>query len=794
MLGSFRLSIAAAALVGLTALSTPLESAQAQSRRPRAEQASAAGKLKAPASRQVYQRDVNGLADIAVELDEEWKDAEIAEAVIRSHGGDAGAIQSNKDAENLPKFADGKFAGVPTGGPYFITANLKKGEDVEQVNVGPIFVGDLWVLAGQSNMQGVGDLIDVTPPHDRVSAFGMDRKWVQAKEPLHWLVDSPDPVHSGDPKTREERAQRERETRTKGAGLGLPFAATMVDNTNVPVGLIVTAHGGTSMAQWDPAKKDEGGESLYGSMLQSINSAGGQVKGVLWYQGESDSSPEASAVFEDVFAKFIHAVRDDLGQADLPFYYVQIGRFVNAGDPKGWNAVQDAQRRIVDKVANTAVISVIDLELDDLIHVGTQGLKRAGDRLAQIALREQFGQTGASTPTFDRVTLGPNNTLEVKFRGVNRGFSGPGAGGPGMGAMGGMGGRMNPERVAEMRAAMARRFGPGAATAQGLSPDRHIAGFSIRDADGEAIPLIFDAAVGKSRETVVLKLTKAVPPGSFLWYGHGYDPYCNLVDSADMAVPVFGPIPLDPIIPAAKAEKPKEEAKKAEPVKLLIITGDEGHDWKATSKSLKEILSEGGRIDVDVTETPSKDLTDENLAKYDVLLLNYKDTPKGAPETRWSDDNKEAFLKAVREGKGLYVHHYASSAFANPNWEEYEKAVAGGWRAQGFHGPRHVFKVKKTDAKHPVSEGLPAEFEHVIDELYQNSMIPDGATVLATAWSDPEIEKGTDKDEPVIWVSSYGKGRVYNNALGHDVEALSDPKLQEWIRRGALWAATGEAE
>ena len=94
------------------------------------------------------------------------------------------------------------------------------------------------------------------------------------------------------------------------------------------------------------------------------------------------------------------------GQPELPFYYVQIGRFVNGSDPKGWNAVQDAQRVLVDRVADTAVISVIDLELDDGIHVGTQGLKRAGQRLARIAERELFGQVGATTPTFDRVSKG----------------------------------------------------------------------------------------------------------------------------------------------------------------------------------------------------------------------------------------------------------------------------------------------------------------------------------------------------------------------------------------------------
>jgi type 1 glutamine amidotransferase len=235
-----------------------------------------------------------------------------------------------------------------------------------------------------------------------------------------------------------------------------------------------------------------------------------------------------------------------------------------------------------------------------------------------------------------------------------------------------------------------------------------------------------------------------------------------------------------------------QAADEAKPVKLLIITGDHGHAWKDTTRLLQDFLGEGGRTDVDVTTAPSKDLTDANLEKYDVLLLNYKDTPKGAPESKWTDENKAAFLKAVRGGKGLVVYHHASSAFAaRPNWEEFEKAIAGGWRTQGFHGPAHEFKVKKTDFKHPISETLPSEFAHVTDELYQNSMLTPGSVVLATAYSDASKPRGTGKDEAVIWVNNYGKGRVFECVLGHDVKALSDKPVQEWMRRGVEWAATG---
>ena len=193
---------------------------------------------------------------------------------------------------------------------------------------------------------------------------------------------------------------------------------------------------------------------------------------------------------------------------------------------------------------------------------------------------------------------------------------------------------------------------------------------------------------------------------------------------------------------------------------------------------------------------PAKDLTPDNLAKYDVLLLNYKDTPKGGPETRWSDKNKKAFVDAVHGGKGLVVYHHASSAFISGSAfdKDFERVIAGGWRKQGNHGKRHVFTVAVRKADHPITKGMPAEFLHSDDELYQNSvMFPDNV-VLATAYSDPNKPRGTGKDEPVIWVNQYGQGRVYENVLGHDTKAMADPNFQNWIRRGVVWAATGKAE
>lgn len=483
--------------------------------------------VKEPAAQQVYQRGEDDHADIPIVFSEDVSaDANVSVVIYGPNGPLPASV-----------YRDGKLMNVPIGGPYrldvSVSSKIEQQGDQPVVRSGrrfsisPVFVGDLWVLAGQSNMQGVGNLIDVTPPSDRVAALGMDGKWVKAEEPLHWLVDSPDPVHSGNPDDREARSKAEHRDRTKGAGLGLPFGVALAAATNVPVGLVVCAHGGTSMEQWDPAKKGEGGNSLYGSMIRQIKLAGGKVRGILWYQGESDAMQPAAAKFAENFTKFIGAVRADLDQPELPFYYVQIGRFVAAVDPQGWHVVRDAQRLIADKVPSTAVVTAIDLELDDLIHVGTHGLKRLGRRLAWIAQRELFGQIGGTNPTLDHVSKRANNTLVLKFKGVNRPVGGPQP--------------VDPSRYEVVAIVPSSVRTP----AEGLRPARHIGGFSIRKDDGTEIPLIFDAAVGPLKDTVILQLSGAIPEGAKLWYGYGLDPYCNLVDALDMAVPAFGPIALD---------------------------------------------------------------------------------------------------------------------------------------------------------------------------------------------------------------------------------------------------------
>jgi type 1 glutamine amidotransferase len=71
-------------------------------------------------------------------------------------------------------------------------------------------------------------------------------------------------------------------------------------------------------------------------------------------------------------------------------------------------------------------------------------------------------------------------------------------------------------------------------------------------------------------------------------------------------------------------------------------------------------------------------------------------------------------------------------------------------------------------------------------------MFPE-SVVLATAFSDKSIDpKNSGKLEPVVWVAHYGKGRVCENVLGHDVAAMKSVGFQTLLIRGVEWAATGE--
>src|SRR5512143_4364755 len=122
-------------------------------------------------------------------------------------------------------------------------------------------------------------------------------------------------------------------------------------------------------------------------------------------------------------------------------------------------------------------------------------------------------------------------------------------------------------------------------------------------------------------------------------------------------------------------------------IQALVITGQNGHDWRTVSPLLRKALEDTGRFEVRVTEE-FRGAGPETLAPYDVIILNYFD--RRMPALRWGERADNAFLEYVRNGRGVVIYHFSVAAVAG--WQEYEKMCAGNWRPdQGHHSAAHVF-------------------------------------------------------------------------------------------------------
>ena len=251
------------------------------------------------------------------------------------------------------------------------------------------------------------------------------------------------------------------------------------------------------------------------------------------------------------------------------------------------------------------------------------------------------------------------------------------------------------------------------------------------------------------------------------------------------------------------------------PIRVMLLDGESGgpyHKWRTTTPVLKKELEETGLFQVEVVTAPpsGSDFSGfkPDFGKYQVIVSNYD-----APD--WPADLKSSFEAYMKNGGGLVVVHAADNAFGG--WPAYNEMIGiGGWRNRteasgplwfyqdgkvvsdarpgkaGGHGKRMPYLVTMRDVEHPITRGLPKEWMHQGDELYNTLRGPgEHMTVLATAWSDP-ANSGTGRNEPQLMVLSFGKGRIFHTTMGHDVNALSCVGFITTFQRGAEWGRYGQ--
>lgn len=270
-------------------------------------------------------------------------------------------------------------------------------------------------------------------------------------------------------------------------------------------------------------------------------------------------------------------------------------------------------------------------------------------------------------------------------------------------------------------------------------------------------------------------------------------------------------------------------------IRLLIVDGQNNHDYRKMTPFMKEQLEKSGLFTVDVSTTPpaapKKKLqeTPEQAAErekrtaelqeqwktwrpgfkdYRVVLSNYNGEP-------WPPEVNAAFEEFVKNGGGFYVVHAANNAFTD--WKEYDQMIGLGWRGKDYgarvyydeagvlqrlpagegkgasHGQQHEFQITVRDPEHPVMKGIPKVWMHAKDELYHFQRGPAERMLILASAFDERSTGGSGVHEPMMWVIPYGRGKVITNVMGHENgQSVQCVGFVTLMLRSCEWLATGK--
>lgn len=242
---------------------------------------------------------------------------------------------------------------------------------------------DLFLLIGQSNMAGRGELADEDRvPHPRVLAFNAEEQWVPAVDPIHF--DKPTMV---------------------GVGLGRTFGIALADQApDVTIGLIPCAVGGSPIDAWTPGSYYAPTKSHpWDDALRRAKAATqhGKLRGILWHQGESDCNAESADAYQQKLDDLIHRLRLELDAPEIPVIVGQLGQFPE----RPWNefrqTVDCAHRELPQRVTRTAFVPSDGLvHGGDEVHFDAASYREFGRRYASVFL-SLTTQTVASAPNAD---------------------------------------------------------------------------------------------------------------------------------------------------------------------------------------------------------------------------------------------------------------------------------------------------------------------------------------------------------------------------------------------------------
>ena len=295
-----------------------------------------------------------------------WGWADSGEKVTVTLGGasaEATASDAGKWQVELPALkADGKAHSITVEG-----RNTIKLEDV--------LVGDVWVGSGQSNMEwglnrtnGAAEAI-AAADHRNIRLFHVPK--VQKPQPADdvnadWKACTPENIPAF-------------------SAVLYYFGRTLHEEVEVPIGLINSSWGGSPIEPWTIADGQSGG--MYNGMIAPLPPFA--IKGVIWYQGETNVLRRNGLAYFDRMKALIEGWRG-AWDSDFPFYFVQIAPWSGRYEPGQLPALWEAQAASL-KIPHTGMAVTTDL-VDNIADIHPRNKLDVGNRLARWALANVYGQ------------------------------------------------------------------------------------------------------------------------------------------------------------------------------------------------------------------------------------------------------------------------------------------------------------------------------------------------------------------------------------------------------------------
>ncbi len=307
--------------------------------------------------------------------------------------------------------ADGKWSAKVTtpqaGGPYSMTLS-----DGKETRISDILMGDVWLCSGQSNMEMTMKGYKGQPVE------GADEALLSCNDSLMRLftvVRKPSLTPLTDVKGQWSSATAA--TVRNFSATAYYFGRALRRSTGVPIGLVVTSYGGSSIEAWmakewlkafpsveqnvteEMVKKEQQRcpTALFNGQLMPL--VGMTMKGVIWYQGETNI-PRASC-YAQMMKTMVNGWRTLWGQGAFPFYYCQIAPYDYSLIEWNYNSAElrEQQAMAETMIDNCRMAVLLDAGLEYGIHPRKK--RQAGERLAMLALQETYGM-GKALPDYAR--------------------------------------------------------------------------------------------------------------------------------------------------------------------------------------------------------------------------------------------------------------------------------------------------------------------------------------------------------------------------------------------------------